>query len=110
VSAALVPGSVRRAVSITSLSSRGWVDEDIDTVRYDPDGPAIVVHLADRPVNPLVRIIVSGTGPTPVYGSDPLQPLAGAAGGPPIGSGDGRDAVITLLDEDLEDARPDEEA
>ena len=96
VTAPLVPGSVRRAVRMTSLSARGWVDEDIDAVRYDPDGPGIVIEMADRPVNALVRILVHGTGPTPVVGTDPLLPLAGLAGAPQVSPDDGRDAVMTL--------------
>ena len=97
VTAALNPGSLRRAVRITSLSQRGWVDEDIDAVRYEADPPAIVIELADRPVNPLVRVIVRGTGSTPVYGEDPAVPLAGLWGeGPPGTAADGHDAVITF--------------
>lgn len=97
VTAALNPGSLRRAVRITSLSQRGWVDEDIDAVRYEADPPAIVIELADRPVNPLIRVIVRGTGSTPVYGEDPAVPLAGTSGaGPPGTAGDGHDAVMTF--------------
>lgn len=96
VSAALNAGSLRRAITITSLSGRGWVDEDIDTIRYDSDAPAIIVELADRPVNRLVRLIVAGTGPTPVYGEDPAVPLAGLWGGPPGGVDEGHDAVLTF--------------
>lgn len=96
VSAPLVPGSVRRAVAVTSLSGRGWVDEDIDTIRYESERPAIVVEMADRPVNPVVRVVVRGTGHTPVYGSDPLVPLAGLWGGPPGAENDGHDAVLTF--------------
>ena len=100
VTRTLVSGSVRRAVRMTSLSERGWVDEDIDTVRYDPDddpdGPRIVIALADRPVNPLVRIVVCGTGSTPVFGDDPALPLAGLTSDPPVPPDDGRDAVLTV--------------
>lgn len=96
VTGPLVAGSVRRAVEITSLSERGWVDEDIESIRYEADGPAIVVHLADRPINEVVRLIIRGTGPTPVYGSDPVLPLAGLVGGPPSSGAEGRDAVLSL--------------
>jgi hypothetical protein len=96
VSAELNPGSVRRAVRITSLSRRGWVDEDIDAVRFDSEGPAIVVDLADRPVNEIVRLIVKGTGSTPVYGAFPPVPLAGVSGGPPGTVNDGHDAVLVF--------------
>ncbi len=96
VTAPLNAGSLRRAVHLTSLSERGWVDEDIDAVRYDPAGPAVLVEMADRPINELVRLIVSGTGPTPVFGSDPPVPLAGVVGGPPGTKNDGHDAVLTF--------------
>ncbi len=96
VSAELNPGSVRRAVSITSLSRRGWMDESIDAVRFDSRGQAIVVELADRPANALVRLIVKGTGSTPVYGASPPVPLAGVWGGPPGAATDGHDAVLTF--------------
>jgi hypothetical protein len=97
VSAPLNPGSLRRAVRITSLSRRGWVDEDIEAVRYDRDAPALVVELADRPVNPLIRVVVRGTGSTPVYGDDPSVPLAGLWGSSTPGTvDDGHDAVVTF--------------
>jgi hypothetical protein len=95
VSGSLYPGSVRRAVVVTSLSARGWVDEDVHSVRYAPEGPAIIVEMADRPVNEIVRVLLRGTGPTPVFGDDPPAPLAGVVGGPPCGH-DGRDAVVTF--------------
>jgi hypothetical protein len=97
VTAALVPGSVtRRAVHLTSLAERGWVEEDLYAVEYDPDNLRVVVNLADRPVNELVRLIVRGTGGTPIFGEDPAVPLAGLVGGPPGTVNDGHDAVLTL--------------
>jgi hypothetical protein len=96
VTAHLIPGSVRRAIAITSLSARGWVDEDIDAIRYHDDDLAVVVSLADRPINEIVRLIVRGTGPTPVFGSDPAVPLAGLVGGPPGSADNGVDAVLSF--------------
>ncbi|WP_018353274.1 hypothetical protein [Longispora albida] len=93
----LVAGSVsRRAVAITSLSERGWVDEDFHHVRYDEDTLTVTVTMADRPVNEVIRLIVRGTGETPIFGSGPVVPLAGLAGGPPGTVNDGHDAVLTL--------------
>jgi hypothetical protein len=92
----LIHGSVRRAISMTSLSSRGWVDEDIDTVRLDSANRQVIVSLADRPINDIVRLIVRGTGDTPIFGSDPPVPLAGFVGGPPGSTDDGVDAVMTF--------------
>jgi hypothetical protein len=96
VTAPLIPGSVRRAIAITSLSSRGWVDEDIDSIQYDPDDLAVIVSLADRPINEIVRLVVRGTGQTPVFGSDPPVPLAGFVDGPPGTTDDGVDAVLSF--------------
>ncbi|MDJ0355284.1 hypothetical protein [Paenarthrobacter sp. PH39-S1] len=96
VTADVLPASLRRAIVITSLSERGWVEEDIDSVRYEPKERRVIVELADRPINDLVRLIVRGTGPTPVYGDDPRVPLAGRAGDPPGTAENGHDAVLTL--------------
>lgn len=96
VTADVLPASLRRAIVITSLSERGWVEEDIDTVRYEPEEHRVIIELADRPINDLVRLIVRGTGPTPVYGDDPRVPLAGRVGGPPGTAESGHDAVLTF--------------
>jgi hypothetical protein len=98
VTGALVAGSVRRAVTVHSLSARGWVEEDVESVRFDPEESHLVVRLAAHPMNSVVRIVVKGTGPTPVFGVAPAAPLAGVWGGPPASRHDGRDAVITLTD------------
>ena len=98
VTGALVVGSIRRAVTVHSLSARGWVEEDVESVRYDTEESHLVVRLATRPVNNVVRMVVKGTGPTPVFGVAPAAPLAGVWGGPPACRHDGRDAVITLTD------------
>ncbi|MGW4095835.1 MULTISPECIES: hypothetical protein [unclassified Mycobacterium] len=93
----LNPGSAgRRAVRITSLSHRGWVDEDVDTVHYRPGEERIVVTLADAPAYDTVRVIIHGTGPTPVFGEDPSVPLAGLVDDPPGSRNDGHDAVLVF--------------
>jgi hypothetical protein len=97
VTAPLVPGSVsRRAVQLTSLAIRGWVEEDTYSVSYDDAERRVTVILADRPINEIVRLIVRGTGRTPVFGRDPAVPLAGLVGGPPGDVNDGHDATLTL--------------
>jgi hypothetical protein len=97
VTAPLMPASVsRRAVQLTSLAERGWVEEDIDSVRYDDAEQRVTVTLNAPPGNELVRLIVRGTGGAPVFGLDPATPLAGLAGGPPGDANDGHDAVLTL--------------
>jgi hypothetical protein len=90
----LIRGSVKRGVAITSLSSRGWVDEEIDTVGYK--NQEVTITLVDRPINEIVRLVVRGTGETPVFGSDPPVPLAGFVDGPPGGTDDGVDAAMTF--------------
>ena len=97
VSAELVAGSVRHAITVTSLSARGWVDEDARAT-FDAPERRIVVELGNRPVNSVVRILVRGTGPTPVYGVDPPAPLAGVRGGRRASRHDGNDAVITVVE------------
>jgi hypothetical protein len=97
VTAPLVPGSVsRRSVQLTSLADRGWVEEDTYSVSYDDSEKRVTVILADRPINEIVRLIVRGTGRTPVFGRDPAAPLAGLVGGPPGDLNDGHDAALTL--------------
>jgi hypothetical protein len=96
VSAPLLPSSIRHAVTLTSLSSRGWVEEDLAGIGYDPELPAILVSLVDRPTNELLRLRIKGTGTMPVYGVDPVVPLAGVWGGPPGGTDNGHDVLLTF--------------
>ena len=92
------PGSQERAVRISSLSDEGagWSDDGVDVIRLENDGETVVVDLDGAPAYPMVRVVVKGTGPTPLYGRDPLVPFAGVAGGPPGGPADGHDAVVTF--------------
>jgi len=95
----LAAGSVPGSVRITSLSADGpggWVVEDLYETTFDAEQHAIVVRLADSPVNELIRVVVEGTGRKPVMGADPLVPLAGVVDGPPGTKFDGHDAVWML--------------
>ncbi|RZT17537.1 hypothetical protein EV649_5084 [Kribbella sp. VKM Ac-2569] len=97
VTADLVPGSVRRAVQISSLSDTAWIAEDLEgPPRYDPESASIAVTFADRPKNPTLRILILGTGNMPVYGANPKVPLAGVRGEDPGTGAQGRDAVLTI--------------
>jgi hypothetical protein len=97
VTARLLSGSLAdHPVVVTSLSERGWVREEIVRIEHDPDALTLSVTLAEQPASDLVRVIVRGTGPTPVFGVYPRVPLAGLAGGPAGGEDDGHDAVLTL--------------
>jgi hypothetical protein len=97
VTADLLPATLTRAaVQVCSLSDAGWVVEDLEhRPHYDTSTKRVTVRLADRPVHSLVRVVVQGTGPTPVYGADPTVPLAGVVGDDPGATGQGRDAVLT---------------
>ncbi|SEI82368.1 hypothetical protein [Demequina mangrovi] len=83
-------------VTVNSLSKNGWAPEGLETrPTYDPDTRRVTVELSDRPRNPLIRVVVTGTGPTPVYGASPRAPLAGVLGDDPGLAGQGKDAVLT---------------
>ena len=75
--------------------SDGWVEEAIKSVDYDAPAGRVTVALKDRPTGNLVRLIVRGTGATPLIRrvGDRYVPLAGAVGGPPGGVSDGHDFV-----------------
>jgi hypothetical protein len=85
----------RNPVSVTSLGTGGWTVEGIEDLDYDGDR-TVRVRLAQRPSEPLVRLIVHGTGPTPVTGADGV-PLAGMDDGEPATGDNGRDAVRHIL-------------
>src|SRR5207237_1270269 len=65
-------------------------------IEHDPDDLTLSLVLDDQPASDLVRVIVRGTGPTPVFGEHPRVPLAGLVGGPAGSEDDGHDAVLTL--------------
>ena len=97
VTAPLLRGSLAdHPVAVTSLSERGWVREDIARLEHDPDELTLRVVLHDPPAYDLVRVVIRGTGPTPVFGVDPQVPLAGLVDGPPGTVNDGHDAVLTV--------------
>src|SRR5262249_53885463 len=98
-------GSWEGALSVSSLSGsgQGWRREHIDHVALetpDPDGGQRVVgHLAGPPASRPVRLLIRGTGVTPLFGEQPRVPFAGLVGGPPGTAHDGHDAaVVTHLE------------
>jgi hypothetical protein len=97
VTADLIQATLTRdSVTVASLSTAGWIVEDLEgRPRYDPELRRVIIRLADRPAHPLIRVLVQGTGTTPVYGADPPLPLAGVVGDDPGYNGQGRDAVLT---------------
>lgn len=88
-------GSQENGIEVTSLSSRGrgWSPSHIDRVYLQDEGRRVVVELDESPAYPTTRLVIRGTGPTPLYGRDPRVPFAGAEGGPPGTAIDGHDAV-----------------
>lgn len=98
------PGSAERAVEVSALSRQGlgWAREQIRQIRLSDDGMTVYVDLEHAPSYAIVRVIIRGTGRTPLYGKDPQLPFAGRAGEPPGLASDGRDAVVTRVFDDLE--------
>jgi hypothetical protein len=87
--ASIVPA----AFSVTSFDQdKGWQKVNILNASYG-GGETNTVNLELKSaLKGRVRLIVSGTGPTPLLGAD-LAPLAGAVGGPPGTPHDGNDFV-----------------
>ena len=90
-------GSQERAVEVSSLSDRGkgWAREETRRIRLSKDGMTVKVELERAPSYALVRVIIHGTGRTPLYGRSPRVPFAGRPGGQPGTRDDGHDAVVT---------------
>lgn len=93
--------------SVTWLEPEtGWRRANIERASYSGIETNTVVLDLDSAISGRVRLIVFGTGPTPLLGAD-LVPLAGAVGGPPGTPHDGHDfvqmrdfdAVVTESDE-----------
>ena len=90
------------AIEVWAFDNRdGWRNVEI---ARDPtlDSPRkrVRVELSSSFGGYLVRVIVHGTGPTPVLGSNGI-PLAGLVGGPPGEARDGHDAVLMVKRSEL---------
>ena len=99
--------------SVTTFdSANGWQVVNVDKAGFDAATKTVTVVLAGK-ISGRVRLIVSGTGPTPLLGDD-LVPLAGELGGPAGTEHDGHDFVHMQDAEtnDVEelDAQPDSKA
>jgi hypothetical protein len=90
-------GSQESAVEVSSLSDQGngWAHEECRKIRLRKKGRRVTVKLEGAPSYALVRVVIRGTGGTPLYGAHPRVPFAGRAGGPPGTREDGHDAVVT---------------
>jgi hypothetical protein len=81
-------------ISSVSPSGQGWRQEHINKVRHkDNDQRTVVVRLDGTPAYSKVRVLVRGTGATPLFGRDPFVPFAGWRGGPPGSAHEGHDAA-----------------
>ncbi len=81
------------AFSVTWFDpNKGWQKVNILNASYGGGETKTVSLELKSAVNGRVRLIASGTGPTPLLGAD-LVPLAGVVGGPPGTPHDGRDFV-----------------
>jgi hypothetical protein len=82
------------AFSVTSFdAAEGWRRLNIVTAEYGGGETKTIKLELDRNMSGRVRLIVFGTGPTPLMGADKV-PLAGAVGGPAGTLHDGHDFVF----------------
>jgi len=91
----LLDASIKPAgFSVTWLDpEQGWQRANIGNAQYGGFETQTVVLDLDRAVSGRLRLIVFGSGPTPVLGAD-LVPLAGVIGGPPGLPHEGHDFVF----------------
>lgn len=92
----LHPASLHPAAFLvtTFASKEGWSGVEVRKVTLGRDGH-VTLELKEALGGQLVRLVIRGTGDSPVLGRN-LIPLAGALGGPPAGAHDGRDFVIQM--------------
>jgi hypothetical protein len=95
------------AFSVSTFdTTQGWQVIKINDAKYSGDETKTVDLSLDAALSGLVRLIVFGTGPTPLLGTD-LAPLAGAVGGPKGTPHNGNDFVdmrefqLTVFEEAL---------
>jgi hypothetical protein len=83
------------AVSVTAFDTTGWADVAVLDVDFENATNHFVILLDEPAGDRLIRIVVRGTGPTPLLGTDAL-PLAGRVGGPLATGYDGADFVYHI--------------
>jgi hypothetical protein len=82
-----------RGISVTAFDTRdGWVPCKIKHVKYKAGDNQIEIELRDAPAGVLVRLIVKGTGDTPILGRNRI-PLAGSVDSPAGSIHQGNDFV-----------------
>jgi hypothetical protein len=110
---ALAEASVNPAAFSVSFFDlvQGWKTANVTDASYGGAETNTVSLELDTDISGLVRLIVSGTGPTPLLGAD-LVPLAGAVGGLPAGRHNGHDFVYMkefVAEPDESPAKPPDE-
>jgi hypothetical protein len=80
------------AFSVTVFDNAGWSTIQVQNAAFSAANNTLTLDLRAAPGASPVRLIVRGTGPTPLLGTT-LIPLAGAVGGPPGTRHDGHDFV-----------------
>lgn len=90
----LAPGSFAAGFTVTSYdAASGWKAVPA-TVTADASRTVFTLALtlpSPLPADTWLRVVASGTGPTPLLTQDPLVPLAGAVGGPAGSATQGND-------------------
>ncbi|MFA3790003.1 hypothetical protein AB6T38_02680 [Aliiglaciecola sp. SL4] len=82
-----------KGISVTAFDSRdGWVHCVIKGVNYNSAENRLQIELRDAPAGVLVRLIVKGTGETPILGRNRI-PLAGGTDSPAGSAFQGNDFI-----------------
>jgi hypothetical protein len=93
----LLRGSLsRNPIAVSSLGEAGWVREDIEDAPHYDGQYTVRVQLYEPPTHEMVRLLVRGTGATPVTGTTGI-PLAGRDDGPAVPEDEGHDAVVRIV-------------
>jgi hypothetical protein len=86
------------AFAATLLTGAGWRPIEVSDAYTDDDLVTVTVRLAEAPGAGPLRLIVRGTGPTPLLGTD-YVPLAGGPDSPPGELHNGNDFVTMITEE-----------
>lgn len=78
--APLAPASINKdALSVTAFdAAEGWRAVDLDSIETDETHTAVTVTLSELPSWQALRLVVRGSGRTPILGAD-LDPLGGGS-------------------------------
>lgn len=78
--APIAPSSINKdSLSVTAFdAAEGWRAVDLDSIKTDDTHTAVVVTLADPPSWQALRLVVRGSGRTPILGAR-LDPLGGGS-------------------------------